>query len=211
MTTEGLEAEKELLIQRIIEDAKKEAERIVKEAREKASERLEKMKKELREQIQSEVGEYIKKAEMESERIIKSAISESRIRKTSLVVEEKNKLLNEIFNEAFAELKKRVSENYEDVLKSLIVEGISTLGLSEAEILLPEDFDGNLNVRDIEEDIREQSGKNVKLTLSADRIKNTGILIRSKDGKIALDNTFEGRLQRLKRRLILKIQRMISG
>ena len=198
--------EKEIA-ERIKEEAQAERDKILGEAEEKASEMI----SEVREEIELRKKDFAEDAERkgleEKERIIRAARLNAR--KVKWNVEE------EMTERALAEALTKITEvkekgfrgnSYSDILSGLIKEAsISILaGGSEgsnelAAIVSDEDasYMDDAALKRISAEISKESRVDVSVSLSDERIKSAGgVIVRGKDGKIEVNNTFERRMAR---------------
>jgi len=184
----------------ILEDAEKEAENILRRAEAQARRILEEAEKE---------------AEKKYRLIMRKGEDKIRIKEQQMItlfeVEVKNRLLQakeELVEEAFERALNRLreyvlTEDYWECLLKLIAEAGRQIN---SEKLIVE-----LNKRDhqklTEEDLHELSEKiGVKLEKSEKVIDCIGgVIVKSFDGKVVVDNTFENRLRTLKNSLRAKI------
>ncbi|MDA4130392.1 MAG: V-type ATP synthase subunit E [Thaumarchaeota archaeon] len=117
--------------------------------------------------------------------------------------------LNAAFSQALQKLDSMTSDpGYEDLLKSMILEGIDEVGGSE--------FVVSSNARDqslVQKVIVAISGqKQVKISPSSSPLTNTigGVSIGSGDGYVTFDNTYEARLERLKPALRKQLAKLFA-
>ncbi len=102
------------------------------------------------------------------------------------VLGKKEELINECFYQAKAQLKQLSGDEYRTTIRKLITEGVKLIG--NETIVIPSK-DDDLGV------IKEFSN----LTLSNERTGAIGgIILKSKDGKIIVNNTFDAILERYK-------------
>jgi len=121
--------------------------------------------------------------------------AEMTARNKSLEIVEDN--LNKAFSDAMGKLKSLASgPSYERVLTSMILEAIDQIGGDDF-VIKSNSQDQKIIPRVFEQISRERK---VRLTLDTEPLpKSTGgVVVRSTDGYVTFDNTFEARLERLK-------------
>lgn len=88
-------------------------------------------------------------------------------------------------------------KSYSDILAGLIKEGVLTAGGGNVEILVDEK-DKNIVTDKLLKKIASKVGGDVSLTLSDEHVTcSGGVVIRTSDGRIEVDNTFEKRFERI--------------
>jgi V/A-type H+-transporting ATPase subunit E len=190
----------------ILEDVKKEAEKIIRDAEKEAQLILEKAKEEAEKTSTELLAEAQSKGEIEKRKTKSS--TEVEIRNRFLQVKEE--LVNSAFNKTLARLNQFVkTENYHDHLLKLIQEAVEKTDSSTLVIYV--------NSKDREwlshGNLDELSKKlKVKLTL-ADEAETCigGCVLKTPDGKMSYDNTFESQLQELKLVLRIRVAELLFG
>jgi V/A-type H+-transporting ATPase subunit E len=198
------------MVEAIKESANEEGARIIEEARRNAAEKLEAAKAEFEVQKQQFVAAQERKLAEEKERIIRAARQNAR--KLRWTAEEE--MIGRTLRAALERLKGVKGEgfkgsSYPGILAGLIKESALSIatGSSSAdedvEVLLSEEdatasYVDQAMLTELTDELRSENGVNVQLSLSSERIKSTGgVLVRRKDGTIAVNNTFEQRMARL--------------
>jgi len=197
---EGLAA----IANEILEDVKREAEEAIHEAEKKAEETLKKAKKEaekIRNQLLAEAKE---EGEVERRKILSQTEMEVRNR----LLEEKENLINEAFSRALNRLEDFIqTEEYYDCLLQLIS--------SAAKKICSKDLIIYVNSRDKERLLKKGFKRfcreaDVKLKLADETLNRLGgCIIKTPDGRVSYDNTFENRLERLKHTLRIKVAKIL--
>ncbi len=172
-------------VKQIIEEAEREAEQIIKEAEEKAD-------RVFRHEAQSRLM-IIRR------RIIGAAEQEARRQ----LVEERNKVVNRVLEEAFRKLEdivkgKDPKYKYEEILYSLIREAVLNIGESKVVLKVNERDKKYLleKLSEIEARVRQETGINVELVVSDETINALGgVIAYNRDGTKIFYNTLEGRLR----------------
>ena len=147
--------------------------------------------------------------EAEKKKNIVSAEMEARRK----LLEKKEQLVSRIFAEAedrLAEL--RGSETYVDIVSGLIEEGVASIGgdaiveygAKDRDVFTPE------ATSLMEARVAKSLGKSLQVQFrSVGGNVSSGVTIRSKDGRIVIDNSFSGRLSRLKEELRGEVSEML--
>ncbi|MCD6239951.1 hypothetical protein J7K27_00315 [Candidatus Bathyarchaeota archaeon] len=190
----------------ILEDAKREAEKVIREAEKKAEEILKRAKEDaekIRNQLLAEAKE---KGEIEKKKIL----SQAEIEAKSRLLEEKERLVNEAFSRALARLKDFIqTEGYHDCLLQLIRDAAEKIG-SDNLVIYVNSRDRKWLVKEGIERLRKELDLKLRL---ADETLNClgGCIVKTSDGKVSYDNTFEKRLERLKHTLRIKVAKILFG
>jgi len=119
------------------------------------------------------------------------------------ILEAKEALITEVIALAIESLtKKHKTKNYADMLVGFAIEGGSVLAVEEVELILPKRQSLQLDLTKISREIAKRTGHKTGVSLSKEKIRSAGgVLIRSKDGTKWVDNTFEGRRDRVMREM----------
>ena len=188
----------------ILEDVKNESEKIIREAETKAKEILKQAKTEAEKRHADNIAEAKKKSEQEYNKT--KSLTAIEIRNVHLQAKEEQ--LNSVFDEAVARLKKFVdSKNYFDYILSFVEEAAKNIE-SDKLVIYVNSKDQNLFKTSQLEDLSKKLDK--KLTLSKEAIECMGgCIVKTPDGKLSHDNTFENRLQVLKPNIRVKLEKML--
>jgi len=177
----------------ILDRAQRVSERDLEFAKEEADE----IRRQQREKIQPAV-------EMERKRIIAATEMEARRR----LLEKKEELVSRIFSEVESKINEmRGSESYMATISRLIEDGVSIIGgksivhySEKDEGIFTEEFISSVKLRI----------KNVEVQFRCikDEI-SSGVIIRSIDGKVIVDNSFSSLIRRLKEELRGKVSEIL--
>jgi len=184
------------IVNRIREEGEKERERILNEAKERAKKIIEDAKAEAERSKKRAMEEEERRAETEKRRIIQTARLEAR-RKKWIAQEE---MIKEVMNKAVEKIKEVKEKGfgeykYDEILRNLIKVSAMSAGGGDLEVILSEEDARFISKKDLDK-ISKDLG--ASLTLSEERVKSIGgVIVRTKDGRIAVNNTFEKRLERL--------------
>lgn len=143
--------------------------------------------------------------EDELQKIFENELAEYENEMKKRILKEKYNILEDIFVEVKNELnifKKEKKSNYADVLKKYIVEGISKLK-GENFIIIANREDKDIIIKSLD-DIKKNYIENIKkeliLNVSEDEAENIGgVIIYTNDMKSYYNNTFDAKLEILKR------------
>ena len=202
------------IVEKIKEEAVSEEAQIISEAKEKAKLKLEEAKAQIEVQKKNFIAAEERKGVEERERMVRAARLNARKLKwqseeglIAKVLEESMKRITEVKKEGFK------GNSYSNILAGLIKDaamsiiagsgGTSTSTSSDSElnvILSDEDADASFVTPDMLNTIANEisaGGVDVRLSLSDDRIRSAGgVIVRGKDEKIEVNNTFEQRMAR---------------
>jgi len=129
-----------------------------------------------------------------------------------LILEKKHELIENVINQVKDELRTLIkTDKYLDVLENLILEGGIILGVTDLEVILNErDSILALELDKLAEKIGERTGTKTKITKSVKKIDAIGgAIIQTTDGKIVMNNTFEGILNISERDIRYKIAKIL--
>jgi len=188
----------------ILEDAEREAENLLRRAESQAEKILEEAEKKAEERYKAILKEGKSKIKIEEQQA-----------STLFEIEVKNKLLRakeELVEEAFEMVLERLreyvlTEEYHECLLGLIAEASRKIN-SERLII---EFNERDRQRVTERDLLELSRKIGVEFIRSKRMVDCigGVIVKSLDGKITVDNTFENRLKTLKESLRVKIAKIL--
>ena len=178
----------------MIQEASESAELIIRDAEDFAKSTLEKQKQLGIQEATADGSVIIKKAanEAEVERLRK--LANTKITANWIGLSKKKKIISAVISKAMDRLKAMTrTQEYVTVLEKLIIEGGAVLGGSELEVVLNEqDSTLGLDLADLAKKIGEKTGTETKLNLSKEETDVLGgVILRTKDGKIVMDNTFD--------------------
>ena len=200
------------LIDALLSEAHETAEKIIQNAKETVQSTLEDQRKKGRERAREVVTSINKKAQNESV-IIKlrdTASAESKAK--WLILEKKHALIENILNQIKDELRTLIeTDKYLHILENLIVEGGIIVGTTDLEVILNErDSTLLLDLDKLAEKIGEKTGTKINVTKSAKKIDAIGgAIIQTTDGKIVMNNTFEGMLNNSETEIRFKITQIL--
>ena len=206
-----MKASENRIIDRILKDARAEAEIIIKDAQKSAETIIEKQRLSALHSAEKEANSLLKKAENEAD-IVRGKVSTDIKRRAGwMVLSEKNRLITRVLTEVKNRLvNMQNSEEYFPILEKLIVDASAVLGGGVLEVLLNEnDTKLPLKLDKLVKEISDRIGMETHLRFSEQQITEVGVKVRTIDNLIFVDNTFEGILSRRERELRLKIAQIL--
>jgi vacuolar-type H+-ATPase subunit E/Vma4 len=199
------------IIDRILKDARTEAENIIKDAQKSGETIIEKQRQSARQSAEKEAYSFLKRAENEADIIRGKVSTEIKRQANWIVLSEKNRLITSVLNEAKNRLvNMQNSKEYLQVLEKLIVDAGTVLGGGMLEVLLNEnDSVLSLDLDKLEKEISDRICMETHLVLSEQQIIDVGVIVKTIDNRFFVDNTFESIFSRRERELRLKIAQIL--
>jgi V/A-type H+-transporting ATPase subunit E len=206
-----MDASENRIIDRILKDARAEAEIIIKDAQKSAEMIIEKQRLSARHNAEKEANLLLKRAKNEAD-IVRGKIStDIKTRAGWIVLFEKNRLITSVLTETKNRLDKmQNSEEYGPILKKLIIDAGTVLGGGILEVLLNKN-DKKLPIKldKLAKEISNRTGIETNLRFSDQQIEEVGVIVKKIDNRIFVDNTFDSILDRRERELRLKIAQIL--
>jgi len=206
-----MESSQQEIINRILKEATEEAELIIKKAKESAESLLANQRQTARANAEKEANSILKRAKNEAEIIRAKTITDIKRQSSWTVLSEKNRLIKNVLDsvkQRLIALKK--SPKYIPLLEKLTVDAGSALGGGMLIVFLNEpDSKLQLNLENVAKEITAKTGIETKLSLSQEHIQNAGVVVKTVDNKIFVDNTFESILKRQEKELKIKIAKIL--
>lgn len=196
------------LIEKIINDAKSEAERILSKAKAEAESLKEEINKEIRSRIEAEVTKFREAYEEEAKR----RIIEARVKAKERWLKEREALINKVIEKVRERLASFVSSpQYAKALELLIEEAAVAIGGGDLVVKLNErDSKLNIDLSKVADRVSSKTGISTKLQVSEDRLRCMGgAIVATKDGSLIYDNTLESRLERLASEMRVRASKML--
>lgn len=196
----------------ILQEAKKSAEHIIQEAQKSAEDMLEKQRQLGAQKANETARLLLKKSESEAELNKLCSIANAKIKANWVILSKKEAWIDKVLDEAKNELKILTqSKKYLPILEKLIIEAGIILGGKELEVLLNEqDSTLSLKLDVLAKEISEKTGFKTKLRLSEEKPKVIGgAVVRTANGKIIMDNTFDDILRRREKDLRFEIAKIL--
>jgi V-type H+-transporting ATPase subunit E len=197
-----VEQDIELLARAIMVEAREEAEQLHAEAREKAEE----IRRRAQKQAEEERKAILARAKEEADRLRSQSSATSQLKARSMQLEQREKILNEVFEEARKQLGSvKGRSDYREIAAMLAREALSQLKASDAEVQADESTQRTLKLDELS---RELNGK---FTFGKNLEEGTGVVVNAAGGKLHYDNTLETRLNRLQGALRSSVYKVLMG
>jgi len=196
----------------ILQEAQKTAEHIIQEAQKTAEETLEKQRQLGVHRATTTTRLLLKKAESEAELNKLNSIANAKIKANWVILSKKETWIDNALNEAKNELTILTqSKEYISILEKLIKEAGVILGGKELEVLLnKQDSKLPLKLDELAKAISEKTGFKTKLRLSAEKPNVIGgAIVRTANGKVIMDNTFDDIFKRREKDLRSEIAKIL--
>ena len=196
----------------ILQEAKETAEIILKEAQEFGDSILEKQRQIAIKDAGTQRSLLLKKTANEAEVKRLRKLAKAKITANWIVLSKKEEIISAVLTEAKKRLQYMTkTEAYASVLESLIISAGIALGGNSLEIILNEaDSALSLPIEKMQEEIRKKTGSKTKLALCKEKIQVIGgAILKTANGKIVMDNTYEDIFLRRSQELESKISEIL--
>jgi len=203
-----VESEAQKITDQILIDAREDSKSIIVEARKSAEMMLERQSELGRQKAAERVSSIVGKARNESDITRGMVFTDTRRKAGWMVLSEKERLITNVLDETKSRLAALAkTEKFIPELERIILDAGIALGGGELQIILNErDSALPLKLNAISKTVSEKTGNRTELKLSKERTKASGgVIVKSADGKVVLDNTLEAMLKRRERELRLRI------
>lgn len=213
MTTNGVQR----IVAAIEKAASEKTTAIIGEARTKAGALV----KEAEKKAQEEKRTILSRGQQEARRQSQRILADARIRARRVKAKAQEEMIQEAFSQARERLEQIAAKrkingiNYLDILQRLLKESVLSTGKETLEVLLnPRDRDllGHQALDGISRVIGEALGHEIQVTLAGDSLASAGgVIIRSVDGMVRVDNTFEARVSRFREVIRTEVSKELFG
>ena len=203
-----MESEAQKITDQILIDAREDSKSIIVEARKSAEMMLERQSELGRQKAAERVSSIVGKARNESDITRGMVFTDTRRKAGWMVLSEKERLITNVLDETKSRLAALAkTEKFIPELERIILDAGIALGGGELQIILNErDSALPLKLNAISKTVSEKTGNRTELKLSKERTKASGgVIVKSADGKVVLDNTLEAMLKRREKELRLRI------
>lgn len=181
----------EKIIEQIKKDSQKEIKQILNDAEEQASSILKDAKKE----AEQESDKILSDGTQQSENIKKILISKANQDTKREIMKAREEIIEECFTKAHHELSILRGNEYEKIVKKLIQNGRRKLG-GKCSLLVS---------RGANKTIAEDLG----ISIDGKVETSGGVILKSADGRVTLDHTFDGILKREKDKIRRKVGKLL--
>jgi V/A-type H+-transporting ATPase subunit E len=193
----------QLIVQDIVQEARRRAEEILERARKEASSLL----REAEEEGKRRAEELLGRAREEGRLLYEERMARGRVEARKELLAKKEELIEEVFRRAEERLRKHVSSReYEKDLLRMTVEACRRLGSEEVVV--------EASARDLKR-LKEMEGElkkrleGIRVSLGEPVETLGGVRVRSADGKVELDETLESRMRREREALRVEVARIL--
>lgn len=198
------EEQVEKIVNKINQDARSEASKIVGEAEEEAEKKKNEAESKSEEIYQEIIERYKREAGQEKQRIVANA----KLQKRKEILDAREEVIQESFQKAREKLENLPSKEYKKILENLILEAMEAID-GDAEVMVRKE-DGKAVNKNFLQKLSKEAGHNIEK--SKENISAVGgVVVRSKDGKIEVDNTFDTRLERYRGEMRREVAKILFG
>ncbi|RDE13232.1 MAG: hypothetical protein C4K49_08895 [Candidatus Thorarchaeota archaeon] len=189
----------ESIVQMIETKAAEKVDQMTKEAEEQRDLRL----KDARQKAAAIAEDIRSKAEKELKSELAKHEASMKLKAKYLVLGTKEKAVKDVLESAVKVAKKEMEgKKCTDVLTRFAVEGGTALASQNLEIVFPEKQKATIDQSQVANAISKNLGQKVTVSVAKDTVRASGgLIVRSGDGSKWVDNTFEGRMERLTSRM----------
>ncbi len=195
------------IIAKILEDAKAQGSEITARAQEEAARIIQEAREKAKLIEEAALKDAARDAEQEKRRIMADATIKAR----KLKLAAREEVISEAFRRAEEELNNIAgSGKYPEILEKLAVQACVEIGGGELEILVREE-DRDMIQKSLPkiEEAAKKAGISARLSVAKDAINSPGIVMRTKDSKVEVSNTFESRYERMRPSLRLEAAKIL--
>ncbi len=196
----------------LLQEAKESAKMIINDAQELSKKMITKQKQLGIKEANSKRLLMLKKATNEADMERLHKIANSKITSNWIVLSRKEEIIAAVMKETKKRLQNLTqTKKYVTLLENLIIEGGVILGGKKIEVFLNEkDSKIPLNFNKIIKRVISRTKTEVKMSLSEEKIQVIGgVLLRTNDGKVIMDNTFDDKLRQKEKILKDKISKIL--
>jgi V/A-type H+-transporting ATPase subunit E len=193
----------QLIVQDIVQEARRRAEEILERARKEASSLL----REAEEEGKRRAEELLGRAREEGRLLYEERMARGRVEARKELLAKKEELIEEVFRRAEERLRKHVSSReYERDLLRMTVEACRRLGSEE--VVVEANAADLKRLREMEGELRKRL-EGIRVSLGKPVEALGGVRVRSADGRVELDETLESRMRREREALRVLVARIL--
>ena len=194
-----------VLSRAVLSDVQGDAEQILAEAKTKAEE----IKERAQEEADAERAEILEQASLEAERVRSQVIATNQLKARTMLLEQREKLLEEVFNTAQQRLPSVLrGSDYEQTAQRLLKEALLQLRAGTARVRADETSLKLYAVSVLEKMSQEME---MQIQLGEPLKHGLGVIAETEDGHRQYDNTLETRLKRMQDTLRTAVYRILMG
>ena len=208
-------------VQKIIGEIEKNAEKIVSEILSEAKEKTDAVLNDAQREADDQVGTIVSRGEQEARREAQRILAEARIKARREKANAQEDMVRKSFNIAQEKLSTIARErkadgiDYINVIEGLIKEAVLASGVKSLEVVLAMNDRDVISqeilrgtVKAIEAELRDS----IDLRISEETLScKGGVVVRSIDGKVRVDNTFESRIERFRETIRTSVAKELFG
>lgn len=203
------------IINKVKADSEKIAADILSDARDKAEKIIDEANVETEKKKKAILEDGKKSATQKKQRII----SDAKLRSKRIEWDSKEEIITEVLRKTEEQLKQikdkgYASKSYSDILLKLIKEAAVNAGGGDLEVILCSDDLDYVSKDDIENLANELQSEIGKCSLSLSETKTSGLggpILKSKTGRIEVNNTLDKRIERFSDSLRSEITKVLFG
>jgi V/A-type H+-transporting ATPase subunit E len=195
----------ETLSQAVMSEARTEADQILSEAKRKADA----IRQNAQRQAEDERKDILARASIDAERNRRQAIATAQIKARSILLESREKVLNEVFDSALQQLPSvQQWSDYDKTAGLLLREALIHLGASSAHI-----YADKMTRQYLTDQLLDNFAKelHMELKLKEPLERGMGVIVETEDGRQRYDNTLETRLSRMQDALRSPVYHLLMG
>ncbi len=199
------EGNMELLAQAVMSEARADADQVLSDARAKADA----IRQRAQEQATAERKQILERASQEADRIRRQAIAMAQIQARMLELEQREKLLDKVFEAARQQLPTvQQWSDYDQIAYQLLREALIRLEAGAALVRADETTQQLLTGSLLD---RLSKERQVKLQVGKPLEHGIGVVVETEDGRRRYDNTLTVRLSRMEDALRSPVYRLLMG
>ncbi len=187
----------------------KEAEVDAQEMREEARAKADAIRQRAQEEAENARREILDRAQQEADRVRSQVLSNAQLKARTLQLEQREKLLDRVFQaarEKLGDVQNR--KDYDQLAATLLREALTQLRVNKAEIHADQTTRKLLEKKTIKDLSDELKGE---FSVADDLEQGRGVVVDAGDGHLHYDNTLETRLERLQSTLRASVYKMLMG
>ncbi len=198
------------IVSSIVSDAQMKAKALTEEAEKKSSSIL----LQGEEKALIEKNKILSEAEKQANLKYQQVISEAKMNSRRMELEAREEVIEESFKIAEKKLKEIAStgsSEYIESLKKIITEAAIEIGGGELIILLKKDDVNKIkdSIASIEKEVTDEIGVKTELEIGDNISIIGGVIVKTKNGEIEINNTIETRLLRFKKTLRSEVAKIL--
>lgn len=192
----------------IVEEAKKKADSVIQEAQIQSDILINEKRQQAIKAAEEESSRHLRRLD-EAKLVKKREMADAKLVANWKVLEEKHQLVNQVLEGLNKELLNPKSNTYNKMLIELITTASKVLQGGELVVTLNNEDSKKVNLKELSKKISSELGVETELVLSEDIHTGYGVVVKTKDGKIIVDNLLSSILERMESNLRQKAAKII--